>query len=511
MIAAVFCVLFGLSLLPGRKPLCVKFAERISDGILPEGALAYCQRLTWFWFVFLLALTLANLLCFMIAGSEPRWGWVIRLAPSAYALVLMPLVFCIEKRVRNRRFRLVFHTSGSTGKSKEIVKNFETLAKEVALHRRNFRAWYDPKALKEVTFLGTVQWDHMLGKLWMELLPSAMGLPAEREVLNTPEALLARMRAAKRVILITTPSFLDRFTTYAADYAVPQNCLDIVTSGALLTKAVSERTEKVFGVAPLQIFGSTETGGVASRRGDGLWQVFDEVQVGVLEGRLAVRSPFSFRRRYVMGDGVELSPDARSFKLLGRLDRLVKINEERVNLVEMEEKVRGLGYADCALAKLDGRHGPFLGLVLVGPETPPLELRQRLLPIFPKGTVPKRFRFVTELPRNPQGKVLAAEIVRILERSETRLRFDGTEKFFQGHFPEAPVLPGVVQLGLAVEEARKVGGFAAPLSEVKKMKFVQVIEPGQDILLRVAKKNEREAEYEFSRGGKLCSSGVLRF
>ena len=55
MISAVFAILFGVSLLPGRKPLCQRFAERISDGIMPEGAEAYCRRLTWVWFVLLAA------------------------------------------------------------------------------------------------------------------------------------------------------------------------------------------------------------------------------------------------------------------------------------------------------------------------------------------------------------------------------------------------------------------------------------------------------------------------
>ena len=53
MISAVFAILFGVSLLPGRRPLCLRFAERISDGIMPEGAEAYCRRLTWVWFAVL--------------------------------------------------------------------------------------------------------------------------------------------------------------------------------------------------------------------------------------------------------------------------------------------------------------------------------------------------------------------------------------------------------------------------------------------------------------------------
>lgn len=392
MISAVFSFLFGLSLLPGRKPLCMWFAERISDGIVPEDSARYCRVLTWIWFFLLLLVAVISL-------TSGIW-WL--------GTVVVPFALLAERPFRNRRFSVVFHTSGSTGASKTIVKTFASLAKETAMHRQFYAG-----LSRSVRFIGTVQWNHMLGKLWMDMLPKALGLPADPEVVMTPEALLAKMNAAEQVFLVTTPSFLDRLTLYADQYHVPRNCVEIVTSGALLTADVSARTKRVFGIEPRQIFGSTETGGVAWRRGDGLWQVFDPVRVRDVGGRIGVRSPFSFRRNYVMGDGLELSPDRRSFKLLGRRDRLVKINEERVNLAEMEEKVKELGYRDCALVKLAGRHGDCLGLVLVGVEEPPLAVRRKLLPIFPHGTVPKRFRFVADLPRNPQGKVLNNEIVQM--------------------------------------------------------------------------------------------------
>ena len=123
-----------------------------------------------------------------------------------------------------------------------------------------------------------------------------------------------------------------------------------------------------------------------------------------------------------MGDGVELAPDGRRFKLLGRRDRLVKIAEQRVSLPEMEERMRALdGIDDVALIALDGEKGPCLGAVVVlataereRPQTSRgamvLELRRRLTPIFPKGTVPKRYRFVPDLPRNAQGKVQVAAL-----------------------------------------------------------------------------------------------------
>jgi 3-hydroxymyristoyl/3-hydroxydecanoyl-(acyl carrier protein) dehydratase len=163
---------------------------------------------------------------------------------------------------------------------------------------------------------------------------------------------------------------------------------------------------------------------------------------------------------------------------------------------------------------MPGKRGDFLGCVLVEGSRgrlSALELRKLMLPEFPKGTVPKRFRFVDRLPRNAQGKVVAAEVVAMLEHVEIPLRFSGDEHFFQGHFPGAPILPGVVQLGLAVENAKKAYGFDGALKMAKKLKFVHIIEPGHDIVLSLSKSGDGEVKYEFSEGGALCSSGTLVF
>ena len=518
MLSALFAVLFGLSLLPGRKPLSLRFAERISDGIMPEGAEGYCRRLTWVWFAVLTALTVANFaLLFELSPGEldPTQARAGAFAATfGLSSAVIALTFAVEHAVRRRRFSVVFHTSGSTGGSKTVVKTFESLAKEVAFHRRHYAGLLSRDAgRRPPVFIGTVQWDHMYGKLWMDMLPKALGARADADVVRTPEELVAKMKDAERVVLVTTPSFLARLTAYADQYEVPRNAVEVVTSGALLEREVSDRAARVFGVAPRQIFGSTETGGVADRRfPDESFRVFGPVRAAARGGRLEVRSPFSFRRRYLMGDGVELAPDGRAFRLLGRLDRLVKINEERVNLAEMEARVRALGFADCALAKLSGRHGDFLGCVLAGDvRLSPLELRAKLLPVFPKGTVPRRFRVVPELPRNAQGKVVAADVAKLLETAEARFRFGGDEHFFQGHFPGAPILPGVAQLGLAVERAKRAYGFDGELREVRKMKFMHVIEPRRDVTLRLAKKGADEVVYEFREGDVLCSSGTLVF
>lgn len=521
---------FGFSLFR-RKSLCEELAEKIPPGILPDGASSYCRRLTAIW----CGMLLLNGGVALLTVFAPRWVWFSWNCALSY-IVLWGFAG-LEWLYRRRRFAKTFHTSGSTSKPKSIVKTFDTLAKEVAYHRQ----FLQPQLASKPLFLATIEPQHMYGTLWRELLPRAAGCPVDPEIILTPESLLAKMKSAKSVFLVTTPSFLERFTAYAEMYDVPQNCVEITTSGALLTASVSAAAKRVFGIAPREIFGSTETGGVAWRRqgeGQDLWTVFDPVEISTNEnGQLVVDSPFSFQKNYVMGDGVECASDGRHFKLLGRRDRLVKIAEQRVLLPEMEAEMAKLpDIQEAALCPLAGPHGPTLGAVVVRKESTPtdlskrqlaLALRSQLLPIFPKGTVPRKYRFVHELPRNAQGKVQMSELVKIFETNltepfvsevkvsenswEADFTFDPEAPYFKGHFPGFAVLPGVVQLGLARHFAEQMLRQKIVLTAVKKMKFTNVIVPGETIHFSLVRKGDHELAYDYRKGDRTCSSGILCF
>ena len=533
MISAVFAILFGVSLLPGRKPLCLRFAERISDGILPDGAETYCRRLTWAWLVVLAVNSAASVA--IAAALGPWMGTAVACAVSA---IVVGGTFAVEGRIRAHRFSVSFHTSGSTATPKTIVKTFASLAKEVAFHRARLE---DVLARKPV-FLSTVEPHHMYGRLWRVMLPRAAGCAVDPEVILTPELLLEKMRAAESVFLVTTPSFLAHFVEYADQYDVPQNVVELTTSGALLTADVAAAARRVFGRAPLEIFGSTETGGVAWRRqeaGNEPWTVFGPVKAWAdKSGRLTVDSPFSCARRFTLGDGVLFESDGR-FKLLGRMDRMVKIAEQRVLLPEMESTMCLLPeVAEVALAAMEGTHGDVLGAVVVpdkgwtdlktlGKRACARTLRAKCQAFFPKGAVPRKYRFVRELPRNAQGKVQASAIREILasqmaepfteneERTASTyaadLTFDGDAAYFQGHFPGYAVLPGVIQLGTAHRLAEAFVGHARPLRTVKKVKFSHVVRPGETVHFTLTKKADDEFAYEYRRGNEPCASGVLCF
>lgn len=90
--------------------------------------------------------------------------------------------------------------------------------------------------------------------------------------------------------------------------------------------------------------------------------------------------------------------------------------------------------------------------------------------------------------------------------------FTGKELFFQGHFPEAPILPGVMQLEFAHRAAEELTGRALTLSAVKKMKFMKVITPKDRVAVEVETLDGAktlEISYRVLMGEDVCSSGVL--
>src|SRR5690606_13915344 len=96
------------------------------------------------------------------------------------------------------------------------------------------------------------------------------------------------------------------------------------------------------GQAPCEILGSTETGGVAWRQqqGDDGWTALPGVDVALNDaGLLQVTSPWADAGAQVMGDRAELL-DAGRFRLLGRADEIVKLEEKRLSLTEMNARLQ---------------------------------------------------------------------------------------------------------------------------------------------------------------------------
>lgn len=97
--------------------------------------------------------------------------------------------------------------------------------------------------------------------------------------------------------------------------------------------------------------------------------------------------------------------------------------------------------------------------------------------------------------------------------AEVEVRVAASDRAFDGHFPEDPVLPGVVLLDLVASAVRETLGPDCWLSGVPWLRWRAVVRPGDAlrILLHDPGNGGRdEVAFEVRRADELVSHGRLR-
>lgn len=316
----------------------------------------------------------------------------------------------------NHQSQISFFTSGSTGEPKLISKALAQLLVEV----ENLQ-WHFSSTIKaDAVVVSTVPHHHIYGLLFRLLWPLWSG----RSVYQTPIHYieqLAELLNHHAVLLIASPAHLSRFDDLSLLKGKPHVVDSIFSSGGPLADHLPAVYQQAIAVTPLEIFGSTETGGIAYRQrsdGSGHWQAFRGIELQTdTEQKLAIRSPYlSPEHWFQTQDRVRLS-DARQFELLGRADRVVKIEEKRLSLPELEAYAMQHSAVHQAVAAVLSLAKPQLVLLVqltesgrsmlksAGKLRMGQQLKAHLLKRFDAVLMPKKIRYVETLPYNEQGKL----------------------------------------------------------------------------------------------------------
>ncbi|VVN37882.1 Tyrocidine synthase 3 [Pseudomonas fluorescens] len=432
------------------------------------------------------------------------------------------------------RCTLSLCTSGSSGEPKRIDKSLRQLANEVEALEQLWGA-----DLGQACVIGSVATQHIYGLLFRVLWPLCAGRRFVRKQLAFPEDVQRASREHPAFAWVASPALLKRMGDNL-DWPALSAVRRVFSSGGALPVEAAQSLQQRLKQWPMEILGSSETGGIAWRQGDDLWQPFAGVELSQdSEGALLIASAYLPAGHIEhTADAARIAADGR-FELLGRLDRIVKLEEKRISLPMLEQALMAHNWVAEARLGVVQENRASLGALLVlseqglhalrnqGRRTLTEGLRQHLSQHCEALALPRRWRLLRQLPLNAQGKLPQADVEalllaprpkapEVLEQSETdgewslQLAVPPDLAYFSGHFPRAPVLPGVVQVEWALNLGQQLMNLPQKFAGMEVLKFQQLVRPGDEIQLHLRFDPVRSKLYfAYRNETATCSSGRI--
>jgi acyl-coenzyme A synthetase/AMP-(fatty) acid ligase len=312
---------------------------------------------------------------------------------------------------------LFLFTGGSTGKPRSWSKTPRNLFGE---------AFYLAEALAIGTgdlFLSTVPPQHIYGLLYSVLLPFVTSARVIRRTCTFPREILCALKEEGATVLVSVPI---HYGTLKTDDLQRFSLRLALSSAAPLDPGDAAFFLKKTGLPINEIYGSTETGGIAIRAygagaNHGSWEPFACLDWRILSDRLCVHSDFISPELPLDAEGFYLTADRvaeageKRFRFLGRADHIVKIAGKRVDLEEIREKIRRIpGVTDAFIMVLPMDHARQVQIAaLVATDLATREIRAAIRAVeIPYGR-PRRIRIVRNIPVLPNGKIDREQVTRL--------------------------------------------------------------------------------------------------
>lgn len=310
---------------------------------------------------------------------------------------------------------LKLFTGGSTGKPKVWSKSPRNLLAEAFYLRDKFGL-----SSKDL-FIATVPPYHIYGLLFSILTPFLAHARVLPEIYTFPQEIISVINRHKTTVLVSVPI---HYRSLKVDNLFVPSLKIAFSSSGVLNRSDATHFLKKTGLGIHEIYGSTETGGIASRsvsENTEAWKPADVVSWRLSGKRLAVRSDFvsiemerDMEGFCVTGD--EVQPDKNDrFLLLGRADGIVKVAGKRVDLLEVQNKIQTLPTVRdavvIALPADKGRENVIAALVAC--ELTEMQLRKMILEKLEPFAMPRRIKIVPSINRTATGKIDFRRIERI--------------------------------------------------------------------------------------------------
>lgn len=309
----------------------------------------------------------------------------------------------------------IVFTSGSTGTPIPHKKTWGSLVSNVQAQAKRIGLL----ASTHYTIVGTIPPQHMYGLESTILLPLQTGNALSAAQPFYPADIASEMAAipAPR-ILVSTPLHL----RLLLDAEVELTDLELILSAtAPLSIALSLKLEATLKAPLIEIYGSTETGQIATRRtthGE-IWQLLPDVRL-TQKGDQTWAEGGHVEIAAILNDVIEPT-QTDQFLLHGRTQDLINIAGKRSSLANLNHHLNSIeGVIDGAFLMPDEHshdHVTRLCACVVSPTLTAASLlaalRQQIDPVF----LPRPLLFVDALPRNSTGKLPREALKKLFKES----------------------------------------------------------------------------------------------
>lgn len=260
--------------------------------------------------------------------------------------------------------------------------------------------------------VATVIPNHIYGLLYAVLTPLLASASVASSTPSFPEEIKSVTRETGASILISVPAHYRALHGHALE--APQLRIAMSSAGMLSPKDAEAFTRQT-GVGVVEIYGSTETGGIASRtraKGEVDFEPYTGISIRVDNGFLSVSSdylspelPQDPEGFFQVGDRAALTQGGR-FQLLGRADGVIKVGGRRVDMEAVNAQVKSHPNVRDALviALPVGRSRENLMVAVVEGNVETSQLNQFLSEILAPYARPKRIKIVNRIPMTAAGK-----------------------------------------------------------------------------------------------------------
>jgi len=346
--------------------------------------------------------------CYQI-GDDPLDG--ISYFPVDYSALTAEDINVSIPEIPAHQLCAILFTSGSTGTATPNRKYWETI-RTGAL--RNATAFLDDRSVR-LNMLATVPPQHMWGFETSITLPLFANISVSHVTPFFPQDIVNALAALPEPrALVSSPVHVSTLVGATEDRPRIDR---IYSATAPMSAELAQELEENFRSRVIEIFGSSETGSIATRNtsSESLWTTTSSFTLEMVNGRVIVQAPH-LPEKIVLQDSLELRDDGR-FRWLGRDQDMINIAGKRGSLADLNHRLTSIqGVIDGAIF-LPQENSKRLAALVVAPGMQPSDILEALKPAIEPAFLPRPLYMVSMLPRQETGKLARSMLLDLFEQT----------------------------------------------------------------------------------------------